>query len=40
MRKGRKGKRRDDLADVGKAWMAWLEAGRDVHKIGKEALKD
>lgn len=40
MRKGRKGKRRDDLADVGKAWVAWLEAGRDVRKIGKEALKE
>jgi hypothetical protein len=40
MRKGRKGKRRDDLADVGKAWVAWQEAGRDVRKIGKEALKE
>jgi hypothetical protein len=40
MRKGRKGKRRDDLADVGKAWVAWQEAGRDVRKIGKDALKD
>ncbi len=40
LRKGRKGKRRDDLADVGKAWVSWLEAGREVRKIGKEALKD
>jgi hypothetical protein len=40
MRKGRKGKRRDDLADVGKAWVGWQEAGRDVRKIGKEALKE
>jgi hypothetical protein len=40
LRKGRKGRRRDDLADVGKAWVAWLEAGREVRKIGKEALKD
>ncbi len=40
MRKGRKGKRRDDLADVGKAWVSWLEAGREVRKIGKEALKE
>jgi len=40
MRKGRKGKRRDDLADVGKAWVAWLEAGREVRTIGKEALKE
>jgi hypothetical protein len=40
MRKGRKGKRRDDLADVGKAWLSWLEAGREVRKIGKEALKE
>src|SRR5262249_55228119 len=40
MRKGRKGKRRDDLAEVGKAWVAWQEAGHEVRKIGKEALKD
>jgi len=40
MRKGRKGKRRDDLADVGKAWVAWMEAGTEVRKIGKEALKE
>jgi hypothetical protein len=40
MRKGRKGKRRDDLADVGKAWVGWQEAGRDVRQIGKEALKE
>lgn len=40
MRKGRKGKRRDDLADVGKAWVAWREASLEVRKIGSEALKD
>jgi hypothetical protein len=40
MRKGRKGKRRDDLADVGKAWVAWREAGIEIRKIGSEALKD
>lgn len=40
LRKSRKGKRRDDLADVGKAWLAWLEAGREVRTIGKEMLKE
>jgi hypothetical protein len=40
LRKSRKGKRRDDLADVGKAWVGWLEAGREVRKIGKENLKE
>ena len=40
MRKGRKGKRRDDLADVGRAWVDFMEAGRAVRKIGKEALKN
>jgi hypothetical protein len=40
MRRGRKGKRRDDLADVGKAWLSWQTAGADIRKIGKEALKD
>jgi hypothetical protein len=39
MRKGRKGKRRDDLADVGRAWVDFMESGRAVRKIGKEALK-
>ena len=40
MRKGRKGKRRDDLADVGRAWVDFMEAGHAIRKIGKEALKD
>jgi hypothetical protein len=40
LRKGRKGKRRDDLADVGKTWFEFTQAGRDIRKIGKEALKD
>lgn len=40
LRKGRKGKRRDDLAEVGKAWVAWRESGQEVRKIGKEALKE
>ena len=35
-----KGKRRDDLADVGRAWVDFMEAGRAVRKIGKEALKN
>src|SRR5262249_22558549 len=39
LRKGRKGKRRDDLADVGRAWVSFMEAGRELRKIGKEALK-
>lgn len=40
LRKGRKGKRRDDFAEVGKAWVAWVGAGQEVRKVGKEALKD
>lgn len=40
LRKGRKGKRRDDLADVGRAWVGFMEAGHEVRKIGKEALKN
>jgi hypothetical protein len=40
LRKGRKGKRRDDLEAVGRAWVSFMEAGREVRKIGKEALKD
>jgi hypothetical protein len=40
MRKGRKGKRRDDFADVGRAWVDFMEAGRAIRKIGKEALKN
>ena len=40
MRKGRKGKRRDDLADVGRAWVDFMAADHAVRKIGKEALKD
>jgi hypothetical protein len=40
MRKGRKGQRRDDLADVGRAWVDFMESGRAIRKIGKEALKN
>ncbi len=40
MRKGRKGKRSSDFGDVAKAYNDWMEAGADVRKIGKEALKE
>lgn len=40
LRKGRKNKRADDFADVGKAFVAWMNAGTEIRKIGKEALKD
>jgi hypothetical protein len=40
LRKARKGKKRDDLAGVGKAWVAYVEAGHEVKKIGQEALKE
>jgi hypothetical protein len=40
LRKARKGKKRDDLAGVGKAWVAYVEAGHDVKKLGQEALKE
>jgi hypothetical protein len=39
LRKGRKGKRRDDFAEVGKAWVGFMEAGRAVLKIGRDHLK-
>jgi hypothetical protein len=38
LRKGRKNKRSDDDSEVSKAWMDYMEAGREVRKIGKEAL--
>ena len=40
MRKGRKGKRSNDFGDVAKAYNDWMDAGADVRKIGKEALKE
>jgi len=40
LRKGRKGKRRDDLADIGKGWLAWSEAGHSIREIAKKALAD
>jgi hypothetical protein len=40
LRKARKGRRKDDLEAVGRAWVANLEAGKAIKKIGAEALKD
>jgi len=40
LRKGRKGKRRDDLADIGKGWLAWSEAGHAIREIAKKALAE
>jgi hypothetical protein len=40
LRKGRKAKRKDDSEDVGRAWVAYMEAGRKVREVGKEALAD
>jgi hypothetical protein len=40
MRKGRKGKRSNDFGEVAKAYNDWMDAGADVRKIGKEALKE
>jgi hypothetical protein len=39
LRKGRKSQRKDDLAGVGQAWVAYMDAGREVRKIGADALK-
>ena len=36
----RKAKRSDDSEDVGRAWLAYMEAGRKVREVGKEALAD
>jgi hypothetical protein len=40
LRKSRKTKRSDDSEEVGRAWLAYMEAGRKVREIGKEALAD
>lgn len=40
LRKARKSKRSDDSGDVGKAWLAYMEAGRKVREVGKDALKE
>jgi hypothetical protein len=40
LRKGRKAKRSDDSEEVGRAWLAYMEAGRKVREVGKEALAD
>lgn len=39
LRKARKSKRSDDSEEVGKAWLAYMEAGRKVREVGKDALK-
>ncbi len=40
LRKARKGQRRDDTVDIGRGWVAWMEARQGVRKIGQEALKE
>jgi hypothetical protein len=40
LRKSRKAKRSDDSEEVGKAWLAYMEAGRKVREVGKAALSD
>ena len=40
LRKSRKSKRSDDSEEVGRAWVAYMEAGRKVRQVGKEALSD
>ncbi|HXU70936.1 MAG TPA: hypothetical protein VN947_16495 [Polyangia bacterium] len=40
LRKSRKSKRGDDAAEVGKAWVEYMEAGHKVREVGKEALAD
>jgi hypothetical protein len=40
LRKSRKAKRSDDSEEVGRAWLAYMEAGRKVREVGKEALAD
>ena len=40
LRKSRKSKRNDDSEEVGRAWLAYMEAGRKVREVGKEALSD
>ena len=40
LRKSRKSKRTDDSEEVGRAWLAYMEAGRKVREVGKAALAD
>ena len=40
LRKSRKSKNKDDSEEVGRAWIAYMDAGRQVREVGKEALKD
>jgi hypothetical protein len=40
LRKSRKLKRSDDAGDVGRAWVSYMEAGRKVREIGKQALSE
>ncbi len=40
LRKSRKAKRSDDSEEVGRAWVAYMEAGHKVREIGKEALSE
>ena len=40
MRKGRKGKRSNDFGEVASAYNAWMDAGAEVRKVGKEMLKN
>jgi hypothetical protein len=40
LRKSRKLKRSDDAGDVGRAWVTYMEAGRKVREIGKQALSE
>ncbi len=40
LRKSRKAKRSDDSEEIGHAWLAYMDAGRKVREVGKEALSD
>lgn len=40
LHKSRAAKRSDDSEAVGKAWMAYMDAGHKVREIGKEALSE
>lgn len=39
MRRARKGKRKDDFEAVGKAWVAYIDAGKKLKTIGKEFME-
>ncbi len=40
LRKSRKAMRSDDSEEVGRAWLEYMEAGRKVREVGKEALSE